>query len=860
MSKKIRIRTQRPWIAYPGSTVQQNYAEEQNHGWLMWEIADRSRFDVRFCELPNPKPFITIEWKGSVEATLADAQKHPHGARFRVRSRDVLAQKEANALTVALHQQQHAVEVTFKNDHLVNRDVISAAGATIAKEDLRNPDVLLKLLRDYHRESDVTDVEWENVREQVAGYLSRAMSHDDLVRNTKWTLKYLAFDNTFAYGAGNVINFDNMPGIVGIFGPNRAGKSSIVGSIMYSLFNTTDRGNVKNLHVINVRHPYCYAKAVIGVNGTKYVIERQTVKHESKRGQVHAGTALNVFRIDESGEAIDLAGEQRNDTERVLRRLIGSGEDCMLTSVAAQDDVKQFINQGSTKRRKDLSRFLDLDIFDKMYELAKNDVNANKGTLRNLPDRDWRELERQHAARLLANEEAIKEKDHQLHDVDQRLNDVRAQLGTFKDFTPVTATQVEAQHARIGSLDAKLIDARAKIEAAQLDVERLAKKVASIEEVQSQHDLPALKARLEAYRTLESSFESLKHVYDKDAALLKQQERSLKILDDVPCGDTFPNCKFIRDAHKNKERVEPQREKVERALEKLQKAEAALWELKKEGLLDKVTKIEQLTDLRSKLKVSVAARDVEIVKLEATIDELDKQLVPARQRLVELQEALKNEENAEVVTLRHALDELQRTAKRLHAEKMALASDAGRLQSDHDKLRADKASREELLHLMKAHELIAQAFSRKGIPNLIVTSQLPLINAEVAKILSGIVNFSVELEIDDDSDSMEVYINYGDSRRPIELGSGMEKTLASIAIRVALINVSSLPKTDMFIIDESFGPLDPASVEACNRLLLSLKNYFKTIIVITHIDGVKDVADHIIEITKSEKDSKVTYN
>jgi DNA repair exonuclease SbcCD ATPase subunit len=107
---------------------------------------------------------------------------------------------------------------------------------------------------------------------------------------------------------------------------------------------------------------------------------------------------------------------------------------------------------------------------------------------------------------------------------------------------------------------------------------------------------------------------------------------------------------------------------------------------------------------------------------------------------------------------------------------------------------------------------------------------------------------------------MEIYIDYGDSRRIIELGSGMEKMIAAVAIRVALINVSSMPKSDIFIIDESFGPLDPSSVEACNRLLISLKRYFKTIIVITHVEGVKDVADHIIEVTKVEKDARVVYS
>lgn len=858
--KKVKIKAVRPWIAYPGSTVQQNYAEDKTHGFLLWEIEDRNKFDVEFVELPNPKPFVTIEWQGSVESTIKEARKHPSGARFRIRNKDTLAQKEVVQLTSALRQELRASEVTFKNDRQINRDVINTGATTLAKEDLRNPDVLLRLLKDYHRDSNVDDIEWEAVHTQVGAYLQQALGTDDMVRNTKWTLRDLQFDNTFIYGPGNRINFDQLNGIVGIFGPNRSGKSSIVGTIMYALHNTTDRGSVKNLHVVNARQPYCYAKAIINVAGTNYVIERQTVKHESRRGAVHAGTALNVFKIDENGDAIDLAGEQRNDTEKVLRKLIGNSDDCLLTSVAAQDDVKLFINQGSSKRRKDLSRFLDLDIFDRMYDLAKLDVNINKGTLRNLPDRDWLAIENGYAKKLAVCEESIKEKDHLLNEAGHKLHSVRAQLAEFKDFTPVTKSQVDTQQDRVTGLLDKLSDARGRLGVARDDVERLTKKVASIETATAEHDLAKLKRRLEAYRVLESSFESLKHVHEKDAAFLKQQERSLKILDDVPCGDKFPTCKFIKDAFKNKDRVDPQREKVQRAQDKLQKAEAALQTLKSEGLLDKVTKIEQLGDLMSKLRVTVSNREVEIVKLETTVTELESSLAIANQRLLELKEAQKNEENVEVVTLRNELDELQRVIKKLDSEKLAIASEVGRIQSDFNKSEVDRKQRLELLQLMKAHELIAQAFSRRGIPSLIVASQLPLINAEIAQILSGIVDFTVELEQDDDSDSMEVYIDYGDSRRIIELGSGMEKTVAALAIRVALINVSSLPKTDMFIIDESFGPLDPASVEACNRLLTSLKRYFKTIIVITHVEGVKDVADHIIEVQKTEKDTRVVYN
>jgi exonuclease SbcC len=190
---------------------------------------------------------------------------------------------------------------------------------------------------------------------------------------------------------------------------------------------------------------------------------------------------------------------------------------------------------------------------------------------------------------------------------------------------------------------------------------------------------------------------------------------------------------------------------------------------------------------------------------------------------------------------------------------MEIASRLGKLQSSIEKLEEEKLTRDILLQNVRMHELVSNAFSKKGIPLLVTKSQLPLINSEVSKILQGIVDFTIEMESDEDTDSLEIYINYGDSRRIIELCSGMEKTISAIALRVAMINISSLPKPDFFIIDEGFGTLDSSGVEACGRFLTSLKRYFKTVLVITHVDGIKDTADYILEITKNEKDSKVEF-
>ncbi len=856
---KLRIKWKKGWIGYPGSTVQQNYAEDTVHGFLQWDLRSRDDFDVKFIELPNPRPFVTIDWQGDVSSTVEFAKKSfAHFSRFRIYSHDQLSQRDVVEIGQGLKEALNATEVTFKTDHHVRRDIIISSGTTqVIKDDLRNPDVLVRLLKEYHHQANVSEETWDNVHELVESYLA-FFGADEIVRNTKWSLRHLKFDNTLAYGEGNVINFENLNGIVGIFGPNRSGKSSIVGTIMYMLHNSTDRGSIKNLHVVNARKPYCYARGIINVDGTDYIIERQTTKSEDKRGKINASTALNVFRMDE-GDAVDLAGEQRTDTEKVIRKLIGSPDDFLLTSLSAQDEIKLFISQGSTRRRQILARFLDLDIFDKMYDLGKNDLNSTKAVLKSLPDRDWMALDTQCYQQIEDCDDQIENKQVQLSELSDQLEQLRRTLASHKDFTPVTKAQVEAMRARVTSSLEQYDDLIRKVNLNEEQSEKLNSRIEKIVELQKEHNLTDLKRRLDAFRTLEASVVALKHSHEKESSILKQQERSLKILDDVPCGDKFPKCKFIKDAHLLKDKVDPQREKSVKALEKLQRADEALQVLKQENLVDRVNKIEQLHEMHTKLKVEISTKHVESVRLEAHAESVKVALAPIQSKLLELEEALKNEENAEVVSLRAEIDALQAASRRLDTEKLSLATERGRIQTIIDKHAGERQQREEILKKMRAYELVTSAFSRRGIPSVITRSQLPIINAEIAKILQGIVDFTVELETDDDSDSTEIYINYGDSRRIIELGSGMEKMVASVAIRVALINVSSLPKTDMFIIDEGFGALDDAGVEACNRLLMSLKRYFRLVIVITHVEGVKDAADLVIDVTKNEKDAKVTY-
>ena len=76
--------------------------------------------------------------------------------------------------------------------------------------------------------------------------------------------------------------------------------------------------------------------------------------------------------------------------------------------------------------------------------------------------------------------------------------------------------------------------------------------------------------------------------------------------------------------------------------------------------------------------------------------------------------------------------------------------------------------------------------------------------------------------------------------------------LAAMAIRLALLSVSSLPKSDIFILDEPGTALDVENMDGFISILELIKTYFKTVILISHLDGLKDCVDQQIMIEKKE--------
>jgi DNA repair exonuclease SbcCD ATPase subunit len=214
--------------------------------------------------------------------------------------------------------------------------------------------------------------------------------------------------------------------------------------------------------------------------------------------------------------------------------------------------------------------------------------------------------------------------------------------------------------------------------------------------------------------------------------------------------------------------------------------------------------------------------------------------------------------NLEIETLKVELQDISNEIRELHHEILA---QSGQLEiAKRDKQTAiDSINRMRTLELqLQAYEYYLIAIKRDGIPYELISKALPQIEAEINNILTQIVDFTITLETD--GKNINGYIVYDNSNYwPLELTSGMEKFISSLAIRASLINITNLPKPNFLAIDEGFGVLDSDNLNSMYLLFDYLKTQFTFILCISHIDAMRDIVDKLIEIKKENSYSQINY-
>jgi DNA repair exonuclease SbcCD ATPase subunit len=106
------------------------------------------------------------------------------------------------------------------------------------------------------------------------------------------------------------------------------------------------------------------------------------------------------------------------------------------------------------------------------------------------------------------------------------------------------------------------------------------------------------------------------------------------------------------------------------------------------------------------------------------------------------------------------------------------------------------------------------------------------------------------LEVNDKNE-VDFIIIKNDVIKKLKTGSGLETTLASLALRSVLGRISTLPKPNIIVFDEVLGKVANVNLDQVKIFFDKIKKMYETIFLISHNLIVQDWADKIITIEKN---------
>jgi len=246
----------------------------------------------------------------------------------------------------------------------------------------------------------------DNMIEKVLEYLnkiiietkSKSLENDIEYINSDWNIIWLSFDNMYGYGPNNVIDFTKYPmnEIVGIFGENAIGKSSIIDIITYMLYSRSARDEASSnpKDIVNVSTSKASGILVIESNNIKYLIKRIANRiYHATSGKYNLKTNLFTYKMIETTDITlkdtfklhdklyilqSLTEENRLCTDDILVPIIGTYDNFITTSILLQGNHKSFKNKTNAQKKDFLCEILKIDYFKKCESFINEKYKALK--------------------------------------------------------------------------------------------------------------------------------------------------------------------------------------------------------------------------------------------------------------------------------------------------------------------------------------------------------------------------------------------------------------------------------------------------------------------------------------------------
>jgi exonuclease SbcC len=438
--------------------------------------------------------------------------------------------------------------------------------------------------------------------------------------------------------------------------------------------------------------------------------------------------------------------------------------------------------------------------------------------------------------------------EREIKELEEKLNLLLTQKGTR---CPLCETELEIEGIKL--IETKYTaDRHAKIESLRLNQAELAQKKAELARGESQ--MAQMESKLGQDKTsLETRANVLSQEITKAEETVGKLNEARKSLDGIE--EQLAKRDFALSEQETLKELESELAKLSYDSERHDEARKRLTNLEQyEGLKRKLEDAERLInqEKESAVRAEEAAQELRMI-LEAE-EQKRKYLSEELNRLPQLLNDYTQAEN-----------EYQAHLSQQRQEQEALWSvkaKLGRFKELEQKRREKEKQLSQAAKEEKIYKDLTQAFGKRGIQALLIESALPEIEAEANELLSRMTDNRMHIKIETQRETkvgnivetLDIKISDELGTRNYEMFSGGEAFRVNFAIRIALSKLlarragAPLPT---LVIDEGFGTQDSVGIEKLKEAINSIQDDFDKILVITHIEELRDAFPSRINVIKT---------
>lgn len=372
-------------VAYPGSTIQQDFGEApEKHGYLLWDIINDKVDEI---DIPNDHSYINfIVTRGTDYDNIN--LTHPllnEKSEVKVKWTDLSANINfENEIKLRKYFKDTydllGIKVT-RNPQYTDVTEVEMVNESI---DVLNPETHRQIFIEY---LEANGYEKNFVEEilKIDDIISDRLNLGDTNLGISWSIDEFWFDNFKSYGDDNRIAWKDVNGIYQIHGENQQGKTTILDAISYILYGTTTttqkrQKNGDERYINKMRDlDYVEGGAIITINNETYTLIRRTERkwNRAKTEVTGCSTSLDYYKGDVVDEDNKLTGELKSKTQEFIEASIGDFSDFVRLVLTTADNINELLSM-------DRAIFIDSIIKDAGYDIFEKKLEEFKTYRKNL--------------------------------------------------------------------------------------------------------------------------------------------------------------------------------------------------------------------------------------------------------------------------------------------------------------------------------------------------------------------------------------------------------------------------------------------------------------------------------------------